>query len=103
MKSDIITDPDLLQDITGFEIYLRDLGWDLYATSKYFNTYNGCARAWRKDSKSIVVGLVGTVTRVGIYHPTIIELKGDVPDYKYTFLPEADQYDEWIGRLTKFQ
>ena len=44
--------------MTGFEIYLKQNGWELSGGSlKDFSTYDNCNRSWSKDGKSILIGL----------------------------------------------
>jgi hypothetical protein len=102
-----ITNPNELKDITGFEKYLWENGYELKASSDYFNTYSGCSRAWSKNESTIYVGLIDKPTRIGITHPTVAMIK-EVDngvefslDMKYTYLPEPNQYKEFEDKLKK--
>ena len=56
--------------MTGFELYLEENGWELSGGSiREFSTYDNCNRGWKKDGKSILIGLAGTPTRVYVLHP----------------------------------
>lgn len=91
-----IIKPDDIRDLTSFEKLLIGKGYEMIATSPYFNTYNGCCRTYKKkDNSTFMVGLMGTPTRIGITEPII-------GDLKYTFLPSKDDCESYFEKLNLF-
>ena len=95
-----ITNPGVIKDLTGFELFLLNKGWNMLASATYFNTYTGCSRHWSdpKSNKCITVGLMSTPCRIGITHPFRIGTKEN--PLHYTYLPSEEQYEEWFNKLT---
>jgi len=94
------------KDQTGFEIYLESQGFKAVGNydSDYYNTYNHCSRRYDKGDKSIFFGLMDRPTRIGITHPIVYKVSEDStryePNFKYTYLPEPNQYKEYLDALT---